>query len=87
MSRTIIVYGDRVYTVSDRTPDELREHLTASLADGAPFWLTVNATEGRFTRAQLLVTTNTALAILDDDNAGQRPRFDTEVSNTDDTDY
>lgn len=82
--RALLIYGGNAYTVADRDADALRDHITLRLADAPAFWLTVNATEGRFTRAQLFITATTDVAILDDRDDGHSTRFEVATSSTDD---
>ncbi|PZE32891.1 hypothetical protein DEJ21_15785 [Curtobacterium sp. MCSS17_006] len=82
--RTVVIYGGNAYTVADQDPDTVRDHIMTSLAAEPAFWLTVNATEGRFTRAQLLITATTEIAIVDDHSTEHPIRYETAASSTDD---
>lgn len=65
MNRIDIVYGGKPYTIGDRTVESLRAEITDAISSGVPTWLRVNSGAGRYQDAFLLISTGTAIAIVD----------------------
>ena len=65
MNRIDIVYGGKPYTIGDRTVESLRAEITDAVSSGVPAWLRVNSGAGRYQDAFLLISTGTAIAIVD----------------------
>jgi len=65
VNRIDIVYGGKPYTIGDRTVESLRAEITDAVSSGVPAWLRVNSGAGRYQDAFLLISTGTAIAIVD----------------------
>ena len=63
MNRIDIVYGGRPYSLSGRTIESLQEEIGSAIAAGRPYWLRVNAGEGRIEDAYLLVAPGIPVAV------------------------
>ncbi|HEY8588219.1 MAG TPA: hypothetical protein VIL55_01575 [Naasia sp.] len=76
MKRITVRYGDRDYSIADRSLEEVQDEIMAILESGRPGWLEVNYGEGRPTPAALLVTPGTGLMVHAEDagETGERPR-------------
>ncbi|MGY4859157.1 hypothetical protein [Cryobacterium sp. AP23] len=65
MNRIDIVYGGKPYTLGDRTVESLRAEITDAVTSGVPAWLRVNSGAGRYQDAYLLISSGTAIAVVD----------------------
>jgi hypothetical protein len=64
MNRTLVLYDGVEYTVVGDGPDELRRRIEQNLTTRPVMWLEANRGEGRRTRALLMVTPGTPIAII-----------------------
>ncbi|NQX28442.1 hypothetical protein HQQ81_13930 [Microbacteriaceae bacterium VKM Ac-2854] len=63
MSRVEIQYGGTLYTVVDRTAEQIRAQIDDALAAGRTLWLSVNRGEGLPRETTLLIHAGIAVAI------------------------
>lgn len=68
MNRITIRYGDRDYSIADRSLDDVQNEITAIIESGRPGWLNVNYGEGRPTPAALLITGGTGVMVHAEDS-------------------
>jgi hypothetical protein len=62
MKRIEILYGGVLYTIADRSLEQVRDEVITGLSAG-PTWLTVNYGEGALAVTQLLLTPGVPLAL------------------------
>jgi hypothetical protein len=65
VNRIDIVYGGKPYTLGDRTVESVRAEISDAVTSGVPAWLRVNSGAGRYQDAYLLISSGTAIAIVD----------------------
>ena len=64
MKRINILYDGKQYSVSGRDVDELKEEIRAAVESAVPTWLEVNVGEGKYKRADILLTPGVTLAVI-----------------------
>ncbi|TAJ47827.1 MAG: hypothetical protein EPO52_06360 [Herbiconiux sp.] len=64
MKRINIIYGGKQYSVSGRDVDEMKEQIRAAVAAAEPSWLEVNVGEGKYKRADILLSPGVDLAVI-----------------------
>ena len=68
MKRITVRYGDRDYSIADRSLKEVQDEIIRIIESGRPGWLEVNYGEGRPTPASLLLTPGTGLMVHVEDS-------------------
>ncbi|MCU1437997.1 MAG: hypothetical protein JWP66_1084 [Naasia sp.] len=63
MKRVTIRYGDRDYSIADRSLEAVQREIAEAVESGRAGWIEVNYGEGRPTPAHLLITAGTPLMI------------------------
>ena len=64
MKRINILYDGKQYSVSGRDVDELKEEIRAAVESAVPTWLEVNVGEGKYKRADILLSPGVTLAVI-----------------------
>ncbi len=64
MKRINILYGGKQYSVSGRDVDEVKEEIRSAVEKAVPAWLEVNVGEGRYKRADILLTPGIDIAVI-----------------------
>jgi hypothetical protein len=64
VKRINILYDGKQYSVSGRDVDELKEEIRAAVESAVPTWLEVNVGEGKYKRADILLTPGVTLAVI-----------------------
>jgi hypothetical protein len=69
MKRINILYGGRQYSVSGRDVDEVKDEIRTAVASAVPIWLEVNIGEGKYKRADILLSPGVEIAVVGIDPA------------------
>ncbi|MCS5718159.1 hypothetical protein N1027_08415 [Herbiconiux sp. CPCC 205763] len=64
MKRINILYDGKQYSVSGRDVDEMKEEIRAAVESAVPTWLEVNVGEGKYKRADILLTPGITIAVI-----------------------
>jgi hypothetical protein len=64
MNRIDIVYGGKPYSIGGRTLESFQDEIAVAAASGDPYWLKVNAGEGRIEDAFLLIAAGIPIAVI-----------------------
>ncbi|MGA1837634.1 hypothetical protein VD659_11960 [Herbiconiux sp. 11R-BC] len=64
MKRINILYGGKQYSVSGRDVDEVKEEIRAAVEKAVPVWLEVNVGEGRYKRADILLSPGIDISVI-----------------------
>ncbi|WP_197059327.1 hypothetical protein [Cryobacterium sp. MLB-32] len=64
MSRIDIVYDGRPYSLGGRDVESVQVEIDAAIAAGVSYWLPVNAGEGRYEDAYLLIAPGIPIALV-----------------------
>jgi hypothetical protein len=64
MKRINILYAGKQYSVSGRDVDEVKEEIRAAVESSVPSWYEVNVGEGRFQRADILLSPGIDIAVI-----------------------
>ncbi|SDY46847.1 hypothetical protein [Herbiconiux ginsengi] len=64
MKRINILYDGKQYSVSGRDVDEVKEEIRAAVESAVPTWLEVNVGEGKYKRADILLSPGIAVAVI-----------------------
>ncbi|MFB2596717.1 hypothetical protein ACEXQE_02895 [Herbiconiux sp. P17] len=64
MKRINILYDGKQYSVSGRDVDEMKEEIRAAVESAVPTWLEVNVGEGKYKRADILLTPGITIAVV-----------------------
>ncbi len=64
MKRINIIYGGKQYSVSGRDLEEMKGLILAAVAAPEPSWLEVNVGEGKYKRADILLSPGVDLAVI-----------------------
>ncbi|MBB5643474.1 hypothetical protein [Cryobacterium roopkundense] len=64
MSRIDIVYGGRPYSLGGRDVESIQVEIDSAITAGVPYWLPVNAGEGRYEDAFLLIAPGIPIALV-----------------------
>jgi len=76
MSRVDIVYDGRPYSLGARSLESVQVEIDTALATGIPYWLSVNAGEGRYESAMLLIATGIPVTLVSAQINGGAPQSD-----------
>jgi hypothetical protein len=75
MIRVNIKYDGTDYSIGGREVDDIQAEIDAGLSSSEPRWLHVNAGEGQYQPARLLLTRGTSISLLAVDEKRQGPEF------------
>jgi hypothetical protein len=64
MKRINILYGGKQYSISGRDIEEVKEQIRSAVEAPVPSWLEVNVGEGRFKRADILLSAGVDIAVI-----------------------
>jgi hypothetical protein len=64
VKRINILYAGKQYSISGRDVDELKEQIRSAVEASVPTWLEVNVGEGRYKRADILLTPGVDIAVI-----------------------
>jgi hypothetical protein len=64
MKRINILYGGKQYSISGRDVDEVKEEIRRAVESAVPTWYEVNIGEGKFKRADILLTSGIDIAVV-----------------------
>ncbi|QJU52369.1 hypothetical protein SCB71_03020 [Herbiconiux sp. KACC 21604] len=64
MKRINILYAGKQYSVSGRDIDEVKEEIRAAVESAVPTWLEVNVGEGKYKRADILLSPGVDVAVV-----------------------
>lgn len=64
MKRINILYDGKQYSVSNRDVDEMKEQIRAAVESAVPTWLEVNVGEGKYKRADILLSPGVTVAVI-----------------------
>ncbi|WP_382303732.1 hypothetical protein [Herbiconiux sp. UC225_62] len=64
MKRINILYDGKQYSVSGRDVDEMKEEIRAAVESAVPTWLEVNVGEGKYKRADILLSPGVTIAVV-----------------------
>ncbi|MDO9396238.1 MAG: hypothetical protein Q7T71_06825 [Herbiconiux sp.] len=64
MKRINILYAGKQYSISGQDIDELKEQIRSAVESAVPTWLEVNVGEGRYQRADILLTPGVDIAVI-----------------------
>ncbi|MCS5730732.1 hypothetical protein N1031_13260 [Herbiconiux moechotypicola] len=70
-----IKYGGSDYSIGGRGVDDIQSEIDAGIASGHPAWLHVNAGEGQYQPARLLLAPGVSIALIAVDEERQGPEF------------
>ncbi|MFB2554642.1 hypothetical protein [Herbiconiux liangxiaofengii] len=64
VKRINILYAGKQYSVSGRDLDELKEEIRSAVETAVPTWLEVNVGEGKYKRADILLSPGVDIAVI-----------------------
>ncbi len=64
VKRINILYAGKQYSVSGRDIDEVKEEIRAAVESAVPTWLEVNVGEGKYKRADILLSPGVDVAVV-----------------------
>ncbi|WP_368497345.1 hypothetical protein [Herbiconiux sp. A18JL235] len=64
VKRINILYAGKQYSVSGRDIDEVKEEIRAAVESAVPTWLEVNVGEGKYKRADILISPGVDVAVV-----------------------
>jgi len=64
MKRINIMYAGAQYSIAGRDLDEVKDEILRALASGEPTWYEVNVGEGRYKRADILLSPGVDVAVI-----------------------
>lgn len=64
MKRINILYDGKQYSVSGRDVDDVKEQIRSAVESAVPTWLEVNVGEGRYKRADILLSPGVTIAVV-----------------------
>lgn len=64
VKRINILYAGKQYSVSGRDIDEVKEEIRAAVESAVPTWLEVNVGEGKYKRADILLSPGIDVAVV-----------------------
>jgi hypothetical protein len=64
MKRINILYDGKQYSVSGRDVDEVKEEIRSAVESAVPTWLEVNVGEGKYKRADILLSPGVTVAVV-----------------------
>ncbi|MCS5732534.1 hypothetical protein [Herbiconiux daphne] len=64
MKRINILYAGTQYSISGRDVDAVKEEIRAAIESAVPTWLEVNVGEGKYKRADILLTPGVGVAVI-----------------------
>ncbi|WP_291057168.1 hypothetical protein [Herbiconiux sp.] len=64
MKRINILYAGKQYSVSGRDVDDVKEEIRQAVASAEPTWMEVNVGEGKYKRADILLSPGVDVAVI-----------------------
>jgi hypothetical protein len=64
MKRINIMYAGKQYSISGRDVDEVKEEIRAAVESAVPTWMEVNVGEGKYKRADILLSPGVDIAVV-----------------------
>jgi hypothetical protein len=64
MKRINIMYAGKQYSISGRDVNEVKEEIRATVESAVPTWMEVNVGEGKYKRADILLSPGVEVAVI-----------------------